>query len=218
MLSNKIAFVHIMKTGGSSISTVFRESLPQGLFFNSWDRGLDRDWTASEMEEIAELPQGVIHNHVTNWSEPMVDFYLKNGWCFMANFRHVGDQLCSLHHWLYSTKPHLPYVEMDEYIAKQVLKQRTPHCYGYQDWQIPKWWRKIHSFEEISDAFVQKLATQLKSDKPPVRKNVGGNFGFDHYIQSGRISQTTHDLIMKSEFWDRYLAAKEAFSKSIHTS
>ena len=97
----RLAFVHLMRTGGTYINRLMQAYFAPEEFHESWLNGLKRDWTLSELEARAKLPGNVyVHNHVRNWTHGLVQLFKAEGFYTFCLLREPGDQLCSLYFWL----------------------------------------------------------------------------------------------------------------------
>jgi hypothetical protein len=129
----KIAFVHLMRTGGVTACVVLDRVLRQShRIRTSWAEGLERDWTADEIDRFAACEEPVfVHNHVASWTPHQIVTYRRAGFFLFSFLRPVGDQLCSLYHWLRQREPLEMSLSLDAFLQLQL---RQAMCLGI-DWR-----------------------------------------------------------------------------------
>ena len=119
MTRPKLAFVHLMRTGGTYVNARFAQCYSPADYHNSWYKALDRDWTPEELTAflITDRPS-YVHNHVFNWNASLIRAYQQQGFYVFSFIRDPGDQLCSLYFWLRTIVP--VDLTLDEFLQCQL--------------------------------------------------------------------------------------------------
>lgn len=227
----RIAFVHLMRTGGTFLCAELRRSLMLShRVCDSWFQGFGRDWSAHEMHEFAASWEPIfVHNHVVNWNADLVDAYRDSGFFVFALVRPVGDQLCSLYHLFRRREPDLDIGTLDEFLQAQ-LRGESILDIDYRDWSVPLWWRNIECWGCLVDAAAATASSadensrrELWQDRLPFAaqlglsgsidrlgcRNASASLGFDYYLREGQITAETAELLQQSEFQQRYREVAE---------
>lgn len=207
----RIASVHIMRTGGTFANTYLSSVMRDGWNVRiSWFEGLQRDWTDEEIRGFAGVEGRVyVHNHVKNWPRSLVEEYQKAGFFVFSFVRPIGDQLCSLYHWLSARDGNPSATLLDEFISRQISRDT---CMGidYTHWEIPQYWPILDYVAPFSiEAFSQFVEDTLglpwqPNPRATVRANCSDSRGYAHYCQTGQISESTQRAILESRFHQRF--------------
>ena len=210
----KLAFVHIMKTAGSYVDRYLRERVLRRhrlrpwrnyAIANSWDAGLDRDWSDPELRGFLTSRQRrlYVHNHVNNWSRELIADYRRAGFFTFAWVRHPGDAMCSFYRWR---------IKMDGEPAESLDQFIGHHIDVGRPWEIPERWEDLDfvapfSTEAFRDFLRRRFAVDLQDTEP---SNASGNRGYDHYRDVGEISEEVHGRLQGSRqmAWFEQIAAR----------
>lgn len=213
----KIACVHLMRTAGTFINGYLAAELrPTHSIRVSWFEGLERDWTASEMQAFAEQDQPqYVHNHLASWDEELVDTFKSAGFFMFAFTRDVGDQLCSLYSLAIKRKANLDGMTLDTFIQRQ-LNGEAVCGIDASHWAVPSWHTKLDFCAEFTpEMFRSMVESHLglpwnAEVAGRSHRNATHNRGFDWYCQNGDIRQETRDSVLHSIHHRRLLAAAGA--------
>ena len=161
---------------------------------NSWRDGLDRDWTEDELRGFLDLADRriYVHNHSGGWTEDLVRSYRDSGYYTFSWVRDPGDTLCSFYHWrIEQDGP--PAESLDAFVREQVDAGRP--------WEVPSWWEHLDFIAPFSQAaFETFLASAFGVRARAVeRVNKSTNKGYDHYRETGEVSDEAHGLLEASE-------------------
>jgi hypothetical protein len=211
----RLAFVHIMRTGGDYVNTCLCQLLgDEYQLQQSWLDGLERDWTRRELVAFAELEGPVfVHNHVVNWDVECIEIYKRAGFFLFTFVRDVGDQLCSLYFWMKERDGIPADLSLDEFIRLQVSRIEISDI-DYRHWEIPPYWRKLDDvavFSEVALArFVEgTLGSHWDSHVAlTAHRNESQNLGYCHYCGTGQIDAETQRLVNESDSRRRFLAIR----------
>ncbi|NRA94568.1 MAG: sulfotransferase family 2 domain-containing protein [Planctomycetes bacterium] len=199
---DKLAFVHIMKTAGSYVDRYLCDKVlgrhtmrrwRNHVIKNSWRDGLDRDWTEDELRGFLALTDRriYVHNHSVSWTEELIRDYGDAGYCTFSWVRHPGDALCSFYHWrIEQDGP--PVESLDEFVRAQIDAGRP--------WEVPSWWELLDFVAPFSQAAFEAFLTSRfgVGVDDPNRVNKSANEGYDHYRETGEVSDETHELLEAS--------------------
>lgn len=207
----RIAFIHLMRTGGVTVDAILRESLaPTHRVCQSWAAGIRRDWSQEEMLEFADFSGPLyVHNHVASWNSELIAKYRQRGFFLFALVRNVGDQLCSLYHWMKEQQPHVDLETLDAFVLSQ-LRGESWYGIDYQHWAIPYWWRALDTIQLLDEPGLSGMLTRIIGNHEVdatavVRKcNASISQGFLHSRAVGEISETTSRLLSQSTFSRRF--------------
>jgi hypothetical protein len=202
----KLAFIHIVRTGGGSVNSHLMNQLPKIGYeiFNSW-KTMDRDYSDDELIEISKTKGKVyVHNHSMCWSQNVVDIFHEKGWKFFTFIRPLGDQLCSLHFFKdrffigqTSTAENLDYwLNIALFDNSWMLK-----------YQIPDYWQQIDQiwrYGDIDNFLWTNFKINIEED---IHIHKTENKGYNFYRKFGFISEQTDSFIEKSDLNKRYYDA-----------
>jgi hypothetical protein len=188
----KLAFVHIPRTAGFYVAHHLEKVTLRGYaLFNSWEQGLDRDWTRAELDIIACAgAPAYVHNHLNGWSSDAAAKFRASGWKMFSFMRHPGDRLCSLYH--YYLERNMP--EVKGLTIADWIRQRL-------NWPaFPVFWRDLDFFSPFSDELFCGFLGELGYRYEPIAPiNISSNEGFYHYVQTGTIPEDLVQAIEESE-------------------
>jgi len=164
----KLAFVHLMRTGGSYVMS---QCAAAGLrLWCGWACGYGRDWNRAELFSLMRRPDGVIHNHIANWDAETIEAAKGAGWRTFAILRNPCTQLPSL--WNFIGRP----ATLDEFVREQLAGDLTvcgQHALDYRSWAVPWWWIKLDVLLRQDGDLDAALSTQLGIEAPSqCRQNV----------------------------------------------
>ena len=190
----KLAFVHLMRTGGSyAVGQLHACGLTP---ICAWSQGLSRDWTRGELLELLQTEQaGVIHNHSVGWDREAIAFAREHGWSIFAIARDPVDQLASLYHFWYGPGKAEP-VGVDEFIRRQ-LDRSHADC-RTRVWEIPAW----HGLVDRWIAYRPRLYGALQQAFGLEGPEIGP---IDGASRLETPSAEAAAAMRKSEFYARYL-------------
>lgn len=232
----KIAFVHLMRTGGTSLSAELRRTLMlTHRVCDSWFQGFGRDWTAQEMRNFAASREPIfVHNHVVNWNAGLVQSFREAGFFVFGLVRPVGDQLCSLYHLFRRREPDVDVGTLDEFLQAQ-LRGESILDIGHRDWAVPEWWRSIQPWGclvrpsassaeddsrrelwQVRLPFAAQLGLSGFIDRFECR-NASANLGFNFYLREGQITAETAELLKRSDYQRRYREVAEWIDRAKST-
>jgi hypothetical protein len=149
----KLAFIHIVRTGGTSILGMFSAS-PKYDVFDSWAQYLKRDWTSKEIIEFVKNDYKrnvLIHNHVVSWTHDQIEKLRLHKWHTFTIVRNPIHQLMSIYNRFINTE-----ITLESFIEKQINGE---YCEGwnYQHWAIPSYWQEIDTIIMYQPSLVEKL-------------------------------------------------------------
>lgn len=203
----KIAFIHIVRTGGSSCNGHLMRDLPSRGYsvHNSW-KTMNRDYDPDELREIAHKKGDVyVHNHAKSWTEPMVDFYHDLGWIFFTFIRPIGDQLCSM----YWFKEQDWASDLDSWLRLALTDPSLRRHY-----EVPTFWHKINQVWHYGDMSSFLLANFDLAINEELHIYKTKNLGYTEHRRRGEISDETDVLIKQSKAHDRYRdVARQALTR-----
>lgn len=210
----KIAFVHLMRTAGTFLNGYLtRELRTTHRLRISWFAGLQRDWTAAEVQAIAAATEPtLLHNHVVSWTPNLLRQCRSSGFFIFMLIRHVGDQLCSLHRFACNRNEDARRLSVDEFVSRQ-LDGETLWGLDHRHWAIPEWWHHADFVGPISAPSLQQLVSDcLGIDWDPetvrtARGNASGSQTFQDSCDQGLIHSRTREKLLNSVFFRRYRAA-----------
>lgn len=214
---DKCAFIHISRTGGSTIHSHLVTWLPLMGYrvFNSWELW-ERDYTPEELIDISLFNDNAyVHNHVEGWSEVLLDHFQSLGWQFFTFVRPLDDLLCSYYffHKNRSKEFATDITSLNDWIADAANDGGWGTCYS-----IPEYWRKIdqiwHFGAENISMFCQTNFGVLVED---YKVNCSSSEGYAFYKQAGVITCRTDMLIRQSVGFSRYYDVR-AVTKGSHPS
>lgn len=211
-LRHKTAHIHLVRTGGTWVTRYLTKALrPLGVTVaNSWEAGfLDRDWNRKEVHRWSRYDAAChIHNHVASWDESLVHHLKRRGFLVFAFVRDVGDQLCSLYHWIKRKDPGWQGVSLDTFIKEQISGCDC-NGFNFRHWEIPPYWRDLDCVAPFDRRGVNHIFSRLGISLPedtdwehPV--NTTDNPGFRQACLEGLISKSTQAVLERSEFVKRY--------------
>jgi hypothetical protein len=196
---NKIAFIHIVRTGGTFFNAYFHGQLGNRFkVHDSWRDGLRRDWSEQELLSFVDMDSVYVHNHVINWPLNVVEMYLKRGWFLFTFVRHPGDQLCS-YYFYFDEGERRDISGLDGFIRNS-LKQPP------EDMLLPDYWKSLNFVAEFNQQNLHFFLSEyfgcpfIANEKV----NTSENLGWQYYCEQGVISQDTQDLLYRSPVWKRY--------------
>lgn len=194
----KLAFVHLIRTGGTFLGELFEAAT--GLPIHcGWRRDLNRDLLRSELFAASLEPAGMIHNHVVNWDAETHRECQRRGWKSFAVVRDPCEQLVSLWHYCGGEES---MGSIDEFLLHQARGGSQVNL-SHHDWALPDWWATIDVLipfrADVQEQFCQRLAVPTVAPRPPI--NVAP--------RSATPSQSTLAAIRRTVYYDRYLDAME---------
>jgi len=212
----RLAFVHIMRTAGTFVNGFLPRILGSDYEIrNSWNDGLERDWTKTEILAFSEFEGPLfVHNHVVSWDVESVETYKRAGFFLFTFVRDVGDQLCSLHFLLKKRNGIPDEMSLDEFIRIQISAGQVAGI-DYRHWQIPPHWPALDYVAVFSEgAFRRFVSDTLGLSLQPgadwqANRNASQNLGYGHYCTTGEISPDTQRFVAESHFQRRFLAVRD---------
>ncbi|MCM2255958.1 MAG: glycosyltransferase family 4 protein [Vicinamibacteria bacterium] len=219
----KLAFVHLPRTGGTYVDFYLGTRVlgPSGYaIYNSGGWGLDRDWTAEELEEIRSRrdPLAYVHNHAPRWTRETLQRFRGDGWVTFAFVRHPGDQLCSYFFWRRAQLSEgrldpsltaqewewLGRVSLDEFLSAALSGEMLSAAVAELD---PSPWAGGLDFcDHLSDeTFGRFLLDYLGHEyRPTQRLNASGSQGFARHLALGDISREVERLLLDHHLYRSY--------------
>ena len=195
--ASKLAFVHIVRTGGTAVMDMFHHS-KQFTIYNSWSRNMRRDWTTEELTQwlnIKSHERCLLHNHVFSWSLPLVKMARRKKWFVFTVVRDPVDQLVSLYNkFIYKTG-----VEFEAFVKYQINKNEGG--WDYRHWEIPEYWPELNMIIMYKSQLSTELDARFGVKLLPIYRN-----------QSPRRiapSKQVISIIENSEFYQRFLEVKK---------
>ncbi|MDG1874389.1 MAG: hypothetical protein P8J27_10795 [Mariniblastus sp.] len=230
----KTAFIHIMKTAGSTVNFAMANNALGHQSYLLLNAGIyrDSDWTDEELREFLTWKnhRTYVHNHATNWSIETIKKYNAQNWLTFSFYRHPGDQWCSFYYWareskqLNQKKPSadqsLPIVwkySLDEflYFAWANEGEKVPDLDAFLDLRrnldLPKCWPELGYVDIWSNdnfsRFINKYFGKHNLQLTP--QNQSTNKGYKHYQAAGLISDQTHQRLVSSSRFKDYQSLLE---------
>jgi len=226
----KIAFVHIMKTGGSTVTNVLNKTAFRPHRYLQIDPECQRenDWSDQELRGFLSwnTDRLYVHNHAKNWEMDTISEYVKQGWFTFSFYRHPGDQWCSFYFWSQEannerfkrrqtgrSRPFTNELTLDEFLRlgwsdnselQSEYKNAMPGLRKNLD--LPERWREMNFVALYSNQNFKSFLKKYLGKRTWMleQTNTSSNSGYEHYRRKGLISKTTHELLMDSERYDNY--------------
>jgi len=214
---DRIAFLHIPKTGGVSVRRflygklcverpyVFRriEFKPENLHESKL---YYRNLTDSELQRYARSkePLQFLPSH-SPWSEETLRVFKENGWMVFSFVRHPGDLLCSSYFFNRDQYGFFLNVTLDDFLSSRL------HARQMAAWHIPEFWAQLDFIREFKDSNIGDLVKNklgLVFENFP-KTNQSASFGYDYYCRTGEISKDTQRLLESHEQFRRFLDVKK---------
>jgi hypothetical protein len=205
----KIAFVHFGKAAGIYVIKYLQRNCLEGFKnYNSWNYGWKRDFTESELFEIAETDEeyAFVHNHHLGWTKEAILKFTQEGWTIFTFLRDPRDLICSLYFWAkdkgVEIRPGLPHPEtLDEFFDLAVHDKALREL-----WTIPYHVIQYDFVREFNDNTFDELLSLYwgAEHKPLERFNISSNKGFRHYLATGELSQAKYQRLLKDKEYKRY--------------
>jgi hypothetical protein len=203
----KLAFVHIMKTGGTTVNNAL------GSIANRHGYRLNTPAANFEPEAIAEIANGpewnqYLHAHADSWTEDIADEFIDNGWRLVTFIRNPPDVLASMWRYAITVDAIEGDFPFDRYLNERFDDQEDP-C-----WRIPEWWEKIHDVHAFSEASLAEfIKSAFNADWKPRRLNASGSYGFAHYLSLGMIEPDTIERLIDDRQMKLFRAATRRKAK-----
>lgn len=203
----KLVFVHLMRTGGTWINSLFRRRFHSEHFHDSWSQHLGRDWTADELVDFSRAPGPCyVHNHIRNWTPELVRLFRRAGFTCFSFLRHPGDQLCSLFFWLQQVCPDST-ISLNEFLKLQLAGeswQDVSQC----DWSIPEFIDELDLVAEFSvknvSALVDRCTNIPVTQTEYVVVNSSENPGYKRCVDNGRVNGEVCRLLQQHRCFRKY--------------
>lgn len=210
-MARRLAFVHLMRTGGTFINRQMQDCFAPESYHNSWSQGLERDWTAAELEQLSQASgESYVHNHVRNWTERLVHRFQESGFYVFCMIRDPRDQLCSLYYWLIAYWGSID-ISLNDFLRLQIRGESYKDV-SQSDWAIPGFvddldyvglfpvreegmtpssWPALEHLRRFVGATVEsEHAAPLNTSRNP---------GFHACLEQGLISEELDSILLASE-------------------
>jgi hypothetical protein len=201
----KVAFIHLPRTGGSYLLSFLYENAKHLQMHNSWIK-LNRDWTSNELLKLVNK-KGFVHNHAYSWKEDVFYEFKKKKWFTFLILRNPKDQLCS-EYFFSKEYPELAqlgvhagtkYANIDDFLNSR---------WGFTLNRIPKFHKDIDYINlfkppESINYLVKRVAGITHNSQSPILKT--SNKGFDYYYNKNLIKDDTKIKIESSDYYQLYL-------------
>jgi hypothetical protein len=168
---------------------------------------MERDWTTEELRGFLHSRRRriYVHNHVNNWDRDLIADFKGAGYFTFTWVRHPGDAMCSFYHWRIS-KDGKPAESLNRFIADHIDLGRP--------WTIPEWWELLDfaapfSTDRFRDFLRRYFGVDLLGTE---RANISENRGYEHYRESGEISDEVHQRLQASTQMRRFRRITELHS------
>jgi hypothetical protein len=196
----KILFLHIVKTGGTTVNAALSNvARRRNYFLHIMDGERANDFTPAQLEQIATAPgfDQYAHAHIGAFDERLHSLFRENGWFTVCFIRNLGDLLCSLY---FHSKAKAEFKEgqtLDAF-ANELLDS------DFNDdpnWRLPPWHSQISFVRIFSPSRLRSfLSAYMNEDDAKIRHlnaSEKGNFG--HHCATGDIAPATIAKIFKHE-------------------
>lgn len=201
----KLAYVHVMKTAGTYVSSYLRTNVlgPQGYRSCS---APGRDLTRTELEAVVADPQPpvYVHNHSGNWPSDVLAQMREDGWFRFAFARDPRDQWCSFYFWAQHLEGNFTrQMSLNEFLA-HAFADDSP--YRETIALMLDFTHLTHELDYFAvysdDVFDEFLLTYFGHERPSAggtaTRNKSANRGYEHYVSVGAIDDSTVALIEDS--------------------
>jgi hypothetical protein len=217
-MPRKIIFCHFGKAAGVWVNEYLKAMLRRRGYVirDSWELGLERDWSPLELSQIRRLDLDLlyVHQHHINLKQQDIAAFRNAGFYTMTFLRHPGDIICSLYFWarrLVDEGKGNPFAGHFD-ITNATLDEWAQHCLGpaRQLWALPVWTDDLHHAEEYCEAnfaaFIDRHFGQAYDPTalPFERRNSSANKGWANHVASGEICETTRREIVNDIDFRKY--------------